>query len=39
MVDELIAAEMACHASPEFRMANAAWDRREREVRFYPAEA
>lgn len=34
MVDELVAAEMACHASPEFQIANVAWDRREREVRF-----
>lgn len=35
MIDDLIAAEMACHRSPEMRLANQAWARRE-EVRFYP---
>ncbi|HEY1296223.1 MAG TPA: enoyl-CoA hydratase/isomerase family protein [Chloroflexota bacterium] len=36
MVDELVAAEMVCHASPELRLANQAWSRRERDVRFFP---
>lgn len=35
MIDDLIAAEMACYRSPELRLANAAWERRE-DVRFYP---
>jgi enoyl-CoA hydratase/carnithine racemase len=39
MVDELVAAEMACHASWELQLANAAWSRREAEVRFFPPPA
>jgi enoyl-CoA hydratase/carnithine racemase len=35
MIDELVEAEMACHASWELRLANQAWGRREH-VRFYP---
>lgn len=35
MIDDLVDAEMACHASWELRLANAAWERRE-EVRFWP---
>jgi enoyl-CoA hydratase/carnithine racemase len=38
MVEELVEAEMVCHASPELRAANAAWGRREAEVRFFPLE-
>jgi enoyl-CoA hydratase/carnithine racemase len=36
MVDDLVAAEMRCHDSWEFRAANEGWDRRETEVRFFP---
>jgi enoyl-CoA hydratase/carnithine racemase len=36
MVDELVAAEMTCHASWELRRANEAWERREAEVRYFP---
>jgi enoyl-CoA hydratase/carnithine racemase len=36
MVEELVAAEMVCHASWELQAANAAWSRREAEVRFFP---
>jgi enoyl-CoA hydratase/carnithine racemase len=36
MVDELIDAQMACHASWELALANAAWSRREAEVRYWP---
>lgn len=36
MVDDLIAAEMACYASWELKVANDAWSRREAEVRFFP---
>jgi enoyl-CoA hydratase len=35
MVDELVAAEMTCHASWELKVANAAWSRREAELRYY----
>ena len=39
MVEELVAAEMACHASWELQLANQAWSRREAEVRFFPPPA
>jgi enoyl-CoA hydratase/carnithine racemase len=39
MVEELVAAEMACHASWELQWANQAWGRREAEVRFFPPPA
>jgi enoyl-CoA hydratase/carnithine racemase len=38
MVDELVAAEMRCHASWELQLANDAWSRKE-EVRFFPRPA
>jgi enoyl-CoA hydratase/carnithine racemase len=36
MIDELVAAEMACHASWELQLANRAWSDRHAEVRFFP---
>jgi enoyl-CoA hydratase/carnithine racemase len=36
MIEDLVAAELMCHASPELRVANEAWGRRETEVRFFP---
>jgi enoyl-CoA hydratase/carnithine racemase len=36
MVEELVAAQMVCHASWELSVANDAWSRRETEVRFFP---
>jgi enoyl-CoA hydratase/carnithine racemase len=36
MVDELVDSEMTCHNSWEFKVANEAWSRREKDVRFYP---
>jgi enoyl-CoA hydratase len=35
MIDELVAAEAACHRSWELQLANEGWQRRE-EVRFFP---
>jgi enoyl-CoA hydratase/carnithine racemase len=39
MVEELVAAEMACYASWELQVANQAWSRREADVRFFPPPA
>jgi enoyl-CoA hydratase/carnithine racemase len=36
IVDDLIAAEMACHESWELQLANQAWARKEADVRFFP---
>jgi enoyl-CoA hydratase/carnithine racemase len=36
MLEELIDAQMVCHASWELALANQAWRRREAEVRFFP---
>jgi hypothetical protein len=37
MVDELLAAQRACHASWELALANSAWQRdKAAEVRFFP---
>jgi enoyl-CoA hydratase/carnithine racemase len=36
MVEDLVAAQMMCHASWELAKSNAAWARRESEVRFFP---
>ncbi len=36
MVEELVASEMTCHNSWEFKIANESWARREREVRYFP---
>ncbi len=36
MVDDLVAAEMACYESWELQVANEAWSRKEGEVRFFP---
>lgn len=36
MVEELVAAEMACYESWELQVANEAWSRQEAEVRFFP---
>jgi enoyl-CoA hydratase/carnithine racemase len=36
MVEELVQAQMVCHASWELAVANQAWARRESEVRFFP---
>jgi enoyl-CoA hydratase/carnithine racemase len=36
MVEDLVAAQMVCHASWELARANEAWARRESEVRFFP---
>jgi enoyl-CoA hydratase/carnithine racemase len=36
MIDDLIAAQMVCHASWELALANEAWSRREPDVRFFP---
>jgi enoyl-CoA hydratase/carnithine racemase len=36
MVEDLVAAQMVCHASWELARANEAWARRESEIRFFP---
>ena len=36
LVEELVDAQMVCHASWELALANAAWSRREADVRFFP---
>jgi enoyl-CoA hydratase/carnithine racemase len=36
MVDDLVNAQMVCHASWELALANEAWARRDSEVRFFP---
>jgi enoyl-CoA hydratase/carnithine racemase len=36
MIDDLVAAQMTCHASWELAQANDAWSRRETDIRFFP---
>jgi enoyl-CoA hydratase/carnithine racemase len=36
MLEELVEAQLRCHASWELALANAAWGRREGDVRFWP---
>jgi enoyl-CoA hydratase/carnithine racemase len=36
MLEDLVAAQMVCHASWELAQANAAWARRESDVRYFP---